>query len=336
MGGKSSDNTDWEGIALEQGQLNEGVTRDQTYANRPTQYTPWGYTSWQANPYTDPGSGEQVTRWEQTQGLTPELQGLLNKQTAIQGGRADLAGGLVGRMQDEFGTPMNWDGLTPLQSTPQTQLTLPQGGIDDPYQTRQAAEEAVYGQAMSRLQPQFDSRRQAMEIKLRNQGLSPGDEAYNAQMQSLGQQETDATNQALWSANAAGRDESGQMFDQMRDRSQTMYGQALGSNQQNFQQNMQSAGYANQIRQQQMAEQMQQRGFSLNEINALLSGQQVGMPSMPSFMGAQSAEPAPVYQAGVAQGNYDAATNPWNALGSLAGSAIGGWAGGGFQMPGGG
>ena len=320
MGGKSSNDPNYEELATLQGQLNEGVTRDQTYANRPTQYTPWGYTSWQANPYTDPGSGEQVTRWEQTQGLTPELQSLLNKQTAIQGGRADLAGGLVGRMQNEFGTPMNWDGLTPLQSTPQTQLTLPQGGIDDPYQTRQAAEEAVYGQAMSRLQPQFDSRRQAMEIKLRNQGLSPGDEAYNAQMQSLGQQETDATNQALWSANAAGRDESGQMFDQMRDRSQTMYGQALGSNQQNFQQNMQSANYANQIRQQQMAEQMQQRGFSLNEINALLSGQQVGTPQMPNFSQASAAQPAPIYQAGVDQASSDAANNPWAGIMDLGGT----------------
>jgi len=317
MGGKSSDNTDWEGIALEQGQLNEGVTRDQTYANRPTQYTPWGYTSWQANPYTDPGSGEQVTRWEQTQGLTPELQSLLNKQTAIQGGRADLAGGLVGRMQDEFGTPMNWDGLTPLQSTPQTQLTLPQGGIDNPYQTRDRAENAVYSQAMSRLEPQFNSRRNALEIKLRNQGLSPGDEAYNSQMQSLGQQENDARNQALWSATDAGRAESGQMFDQMRDRSQTMFGQALGSNQQNFGQNMEAANYANQIRQQQMTEQMQQRGFSLNEINALLSGSQVSTPQMPNFSQAEQAQPAQIYQAAQDQYNSDQAqTQNWMNLGS--------------------
>ena len=327
MGGKSSDEPDYAGLAEQQGLLNEGATRDQTYANRPTQYTPWGYTSWQANPYTDPGSGEQVTRWEQTQGLTPELQELLNKQTAIEGGKADLAGGLVGRMQNEFGAPMDWAGLQPLQSTPQTQLTLPEGGIDDPYQTRQAAENAVYGQAMSRLQPQFQSRREATEIKLRNQGLSPGDQAYDAQMQALDQQETDATNQALWSANAAGRDESGQMFDQMRDRSQTMFGQALGSNQQNFSQNMQTANYQNQIRQQQLSEEMQKRGFSLNEINALLSGGQVGMPQMPNFSTAEQAQPAPVYQAGVDQASYDAAMNPWNAIMGTAGTLGGAYLG---------
>ena len=35
---------------------------------------------------------------------------------------------------------------------------------------------------------------------------------------------------------------------------------------------------------------MQQRGFSLNEINAILSGQQVSMPSMPGFQNATKSE----------------------------------------------
>ena len=64
MGGKSTPN--YGDIAVQQSEANEGVVRDQTYANRPTQYTPWGYTSWNADPYTDPGSGEQTTRWSQT------------------------------------------------------------------------------------------------------------------------------------------------------------------------------------------------------------------------------------------------------------------------------
>ena len=47
---------------------------------------------------------------------------------------------------------------------------------------------------------------------------------------------------------------------------------------------MQAANYANALRQQQIGEAMGRRGQSLNEINALLSGQQVGMPQMPTFM----------------------------------------------------
>jgi DNA-binding transcriptional MerR regulator len=53
---------------------------------------------------------------------------------------------------------------------------------------------------------------------------------------------------------------------------------------------MQSANYQNQRRQQQISEEMQKRGFSLNEINAILTGQQVGMPNMPSFNTAQRSE----------------------------------------------
>lgn len=63
---------------------------------------------------------------------------------------------------------------------------------------------------------------------------------------------------------------------------------AFGQNQ--FANNMQSANYQNQLRQQQIAEQMQKRGFSLNEINAILTGQQVGMPQMPGFSQAGAAQ----------------------------------------------
>jgi hypothetical protein len=72
---------------------------------------------------------------------------------------------------------------------------------------------------------------------------------------------------------------------------------------------------------------MQKRGFSLNEINALLSGGQVNAPQMPNFSQAGAAQSAPIYDAGVAQGNYDQAQNPMNGLmglaGSLGGSALG-------------
>jgi DNA-binding transcriptional MerR regulator len=78
-----------------------------------------------------------------------------------------------------------------------------------------------------------------------------------------------------------------------------------------FQQQMQQAGYQNQLRQAQIAEEMQRRGFSLNEINALISGQQVGMPQMPQFSGAQAAQPAPYFQA--ADMGHQAALGNWSA-----------------------
>ena len=333
MGGKA-DSPDYGDMAVAQGEANEGVVRNQTYANRPTQYTPWGYTDWNAEEYTDPGSGEQTTKWSQTQGLTPELQDILNKQIALQGGRTDIAGGLMDRTASEFGQKMNFDNLSPIAATPYAQYTLPENyegvaEVGDPTQMRQRAEDAVYGKAQSRLAPQFDSKRQAMEIKLRNQGLGPEDEAYQSQMQGIDTQETDAYGQAQYDATRAGLGEQSQLFNQgmgMRQQgigeANNQYQQALGSNAQNFGQNLQSANYANQIRQQQQTEAMQQRGFSLNEINALMSGQQVATPQMPGFSQASAAQAAPTYQAGVDQGNFDQASSPWAGIGQLAGQGL--------------
>ena len=165
MGGKSS--PDYSGAAIAQGEANKEVVRDQTYANRPTQYTPWGYTEWDANAYTDPGSNEQTTKWTQTEGLTPELQDILNKQIAIQGGRSDIAGSLTGRMGNEFGQAMDWTGLNPMGQTPTSQFTLPEGSIGDPNQFRQSAEDARYNKAASRLGPQYAEQRRAIEQKIR-------------------------------------------------------------------------------------------------------------------------------------------------------------------------
>ena len=49
---------------------------------------------------------------------------------------------------------------------------------------------------MSRIAPQLQMQRQQLETKLINQGLRPGDEAWNAAMMSQGQQENDAITQA--------------------------------------------------------------------------------------------------------------------------------------------
>ena len=311
MGGKS---TDFGRVADMQGEANRQVVLDQLFANRPNQISPWGYTSWTQEPYTDPSTGEETTRWTQTTGLTPELQEIFNKQMAIQGGRTDLAGLLTGRMMNEFGTEMDWSGLQPMGEVPLSQFTVPEGDIGNPYETRQRAEDAMYAQAQSRLNPQFDAMRQQAEIKMRNQGLGPQDAAWQAQMSNIANQENDARNQAIWSSVGEGRQESGQMFGQLLGRNQNNFNQALQANQQNYNQMMQGSQYANQIRQMQLAEAMQKRGFSLNEMNALLSGQQVGMPSMPSFMGAGAAQPAPYMDAYAQDVSMRNASNPWAGL----------------------
>jgi hypothetical protein len=57
-----------------------------------------------------------------------------------------------------------------------------------------------------------------------------------------------------------------------------------------FQREMEQSQYQNQLRQAQLTEEMQKRGFTLNEINALLHGQQVATPQFQGFNQAQRSE----------------------------------------------
>lgn len=86
--------------------------------------------------------------------------------------------------------------------------------------------------------------------------------------------------------------------------------------------NQQFADQQNRLRQQAIAEQMQRRGMSLNEMNALLSGQQVAMPQMPSFVSAQRSETPNIL--GATQMGYDAALGAYNAQQAGAANTMGG------------
>lgn len=333
MGGK---NQDFGEVATMQGDANRQVVRDQLYANRPDQYTPWGYTKW-----TQEQGPDGIERWSQTQGLTPELQRALNQQIAQQGARSDLAYGLTQRLGSEYGQAANYGGLNPWGKTPEQQYTLPEqmqrsmsfddiAAIGDPTALRGRAEEAVYGKGAGRLADRFGEQRRAMEVRMRNQGLGPEDAAWKAQMAGIGQQETDAYGQLQADAITQGLGEQAQLWNQgMGARQQSVqermassafrnqaanqaFNQMLAANQQNFGQGLQASNYANQLRSGQLTEMMQRRGAGLNEIQAIMQGQQVQTPQMPNFAQGQAAQPAPIYGAARDQANYEAQYNPWS------------------------
>jgi len=102
--------------------------------------------------------------------------------------------------------------------------------------------------------------------------------------------------------------------------------QNLGQNAQNYSQQMQSSQYENQRRQQALAEQQAARGMSLNEMNALLSGQQVGSPQMPNFTSAQGSAQAPNLL-GAAQTQAQINANQQPDWGTLLGTGLGAWLG---------
>lgn len=260
---------DYTAAAEQTAQGNLELVNAQTEANRPDQYTPWGSSTWEQSPEGD---------WTNTISLTPEQQASLDSQMGIGQQRSDLAAGMFDRVGEEFSGPMNWDDFQAMQ----TEL-----GTGD--EARQSAIDNMYGQATSRLDPQWEQKREQQAAQLRNQGLRPGDEAYDTQMANLAMDENDAYNQAQFSAIQAGGAEGSRVFGM----------------------NERSAAFGNTGRQAQIAEEMQRRGFTLNEINAILSGQQIGMPSMPGFNTAERSQAADYM--GAAQNQYSADMDAFSA-----------------------
>jgi hypothetical protein len=216
------------------------ATKYQTMANRPNTTTPWGTDTWT----TDPNTGASTRRIT----LDPAEQAALDAQQGMDKTRSQTAGGMMNRVKRELGRSVDFSKFENY------------GSLGDPNIRRQHQEDAAYGRATSRLDPYWHDQVQSTDVELRNQGLNPGDEAYDKAMANTTRARTDAYSAAQNDAVTQGRAES-----------DLSYGQDLGT-----------ANYSNNLRTQQITEELQKRGWSLNEINALVSGQQIGMPQAPS------------------------------------------------------
>jgi len=268
---------DYRAAATEQGEANQAVIRDQTFANRANQTTPWGGVTWTPGTTVDPVSGETVGTWEQDQFLDPTMQGALQDQINSGATRSMLAGNLTGNLSDVYDSPVDYNSFREVTE------------LGDPNTFRQRGEDAAYERATSRLDPMFEDEQNALAINLRNRGLRSGDEAYEAEMDRFGRRKTDAYQSAINESSAAGRAESALGFDQSAQRQ----AQSLG------------------LRQNEIAEALQQRGMPLEEINMLLAGQGVQPPNAPGYSNAGQAQAANLF--GAAQQQYGAAADAYNA-----------------------
>ncbi len=256
---KSPDPPDYAAAAEAQGESSLQNIQAQTQANRPNQYTPWGSSEWT----------QQGNQWQQNINLSPQQQQALDAQMGVQTGRSELAQGLIGRAGEEVMESPEWDPLN-------------LNGVGDASDTRQNAEDAIYGRASSRLDPMWNQQQEATESRLWNQGLRPGDQAYDDAMGNFDRGRTDAYQTAMDAAIMGGGQEASRDF-----------------------------GMDLQRRQQGIAELLSRRGLSVNEMNALLTGQQVSTPNMPNVERAGSAQP--VNYLGAAQGQYGAELDQFNA-----------------------
>jgi len=276
--GSSPPPPDYKGAAEATAASDKEALSYQTWANRPTQVDPWGRVDWSTETTTDPATGKPVTKWTQNTTLDKDLQAALDAQIGMQRDRSELGQSLMGRAQTEYGTPMDWGKLTDWGAVPQTGE-----------EARNAAQDALYGRSTSMLDPQWEQATGDMEAKLVAQGLRPGDAAYDRAMDNLQRQKTDAYTRAQQEAIIGGGAEQ-----------QRQFGMGLDASK-----------YQSDLRKSELAEAMQQRGWSLNEINALLTGQQVGMPQTQSF--SQAGRAAATDYMGAAQNQYQGALDQYSA-----------------------
>jgi hypothetical protein len=153
---------------------------------------------------------------------------------------------------------------------------LPEVGLGG--DARNAAESALYDRSSAYLDPQWDQTEEQKMSQLVAQGLRPGDPAYDQEMENMARDKAFAYDQAQTSAVIGGGQEADRQY------------------------NLESSD-----RTRQLEEEMTKRGFSLNEINALISGQQTAMPGVSEFKSAGRADG--VDYTGAANSEYGASAD---------------------------
>lgn len=232
MGKQAPPSPNYQGAAQQQAQSSAQNVAQQTAQNRPNQTNAFGGSvTWGIGPDGQP-----------TQ--TQSFGGPLGQATQ----------GLMGQAAANFGTPFSFNGPA-----------LTNG--DD---ARNQAITAAYGQATSRLDPQWKQREQQMQTQLANQGLDPSSEAYKNAMGELGRERNDAYSSAMNGAIGQGTEAGNAIFNQS----------LLG-------------------RQNTWNEAMQQRGLPLQELQGL-----GGLLGQAGFNSAGLADATQYLPAAMAQGNY--------------------------------
>jgi hypothetical protein len=276
---------DYAGLAAQQGQVNKDTSMFDAGMNRPTEVDPYGSRTWTLRPGAD-AKNPQPGDWTVNTSLNPQEQQLLDSDRRISSQFGQIAEGSLGRLGDMMGSGLDLSGAPGLQTASTQGLPELAGNSDA---TRQRVEQAL----MSRMRPELDRQRQAMDTRLLTSGHDLGSAGWNTGMGLQSQAENDAMMQAIL---AGGQEESRLLGEQRATRGQL------------FNEGMDTAGFNNTARQQAIAEILQQRALPFNEANALRTGQQIGTFNPAQFSQSQTGAP-PLFDAGLAQGNYDLAAS---------------------------
>ena len=337
----------------------------QTDANRVNQQTPWGTVSWFGKP-GEAGYG-QVTN------LTPNQQAIFDAQEQSQYQNQQLGLGLGDRLNQDLQRPDDfYNRLPDVGRNPdvpdfygQGLTDMGQGGelmqMSDKLQSAYdpAFAEQAFARAKSLIDPTHGQQLESQEVALRNQGLTPGTEAYDNALSMLRGQQSEQLNNMAYDSIDRGRAEQQAEFGRASQANEQNFGQQssmfgagqqrgqyadaqrqqqvqeqMGFGQLGFGQEMQQSQYQQMLRQAAITEQQQREIGGLNLRNAAQSGQQVGMPNMPGYNTAGYVGGPDLLGAAQAKGQFDLQADAqkggglFDTLGSLGGAYLGA---GGFQ-----
>jgi hypothetical protein len=156
---------DYRAAAQETAAGNLAAARTASSANRVNQVTPYGNLN-----YSETGVDSQGNpTYTATTSLSDIGQQLLNNQNNASLGLGGTINSALGRVQNTMGQQFN--------------PNLPQVGIN--------AGQNYQDAYMERLRPQIEQGRESLDVKLANQGIPIGSEAYKRAMMSQGQREND-------------------------------------------------------------------------------------------------------------------------------------------------
>jgi len=354
--GKKQEAPDYRAAAEETARGNAEALRYQTDANRADQYTPFGNVQWFGQP------GDENYRQETR--LTNNQQAIFDQQEEAQFQRQLANSALSDRMWEDMQRPENfYNNLPGAAGTPDVPMyggglgQFGQGGQQMSVQDMQSSSydpafaQQAFDRQMSLIQPTLDNQLESQEVALRNQGLTPGSEAYDRALSTLRGQQSETLNSLSADAVDRGRAEQqaeftramqsgnqrfgqeaalfGAQMDQgsMYDRQRAQQAQEqLGFGSQAFTQQAQQAEMQNMLRQRAIAEQQNRENNAFNLMNSAATGQNVALPQMPGYNTAGYAGGPDYLGAAKAQGAADSAasSSKWGALGSIGGGMMGG------------
>ncbi len=150
-----------------QAAMNKETAITQAELNNVNQVTPYGNLT-----YTQSGTNPDGTpKYTATQTLSPENQALYDKYMGLAGSLGDIGNTLAGNVASTYGQPFKLG--------------------------NEETEARLFDLGSKRLDPLFAQQEDQLRTRLTNEGLTPGTDAWNAEMTQFGQGKNDAYNQLL-------------------------------------------------------------------------------------------------------------------------------------------